>query len=161
MKRKIPLTVLLPNIRSVYNVGSIFRTADAAGVSKMYLAGYTPSPIDRFGRKRSDIAKVALGAEDSASWEYHQDPKVLLEALKSRGVFIVAAEQDSRSVSYTKAVLPADREVCVMFGEETKGLPPELLTYADQILEIPMQGEKESLNVSVAAGIILFRLRDQ
>lgn len=156
--------VILPDIRSVHNVGSVFRTADAAGVSKIFLTGYTPAPRDRFGREREDIAKVALGAEKSVPWEQTEDTLALLKRLRKEGVQIVAVEQDERAINYKKFKpaakgKPAGAPVSVafIFGNETKGLPKDLLSECDAIIEIPMLGIKESLNVSVSAGIILFR----
>jgi len=150
--------IILDNIRSTHNVGSILRTADAAGVTKAYFCGYTPTPIDRFGRKRSDVAKVALGAEETVSWEYVEDVKELLKTLKEKGVRVVALEQDKRSVPYTKYRF--DGDVAVLLGEETHGITKDVLTLCDDVVEIPMRGKKESLNVSVATGIVLFRLTE-
>ena len=146
--------VILYNLRSAHNVGSIFRTADGAGVSKIYLIDTTPAPIDRFGRKRKDIAKVALGAEESVEWEYAKDIFSILENLREEDSKIVAVEQDEQST--TLSDFSPQEKTAYIFGSETKGLPEEVLNEADTILEIPMKGKKESLNVSVAAGIILF-----
>lgn len=148
--------LILHNIRSAHNVGSILRTADAAGVAKVYLCGYTPAPVDRFGRKRSDIAKVALGAEESVAWESKDDVREIIESLRSDGVYVVALEQDPASVSYTEPF--PHEEISLVVGEETKGIESSLLALCDRIVEIPMAGEKESLNVAVATGIMLFRL---
>jgi len=137
-------------------VGSILRTADAAGVRKVYLCGYTPAPIDRFGRKRADIAKVALGAEESVVWEHVEDIREVIQTLKEKGVYMVAVEQDASSVSYTEPY--PQKETALIVGEETKGIEPDLLDLCDRIVEIPMAGKKESLNVAVATGIVLFRL---
>lgn len=148
--------IILDNIRSAYNVGSILRTADAAGVKKVYMCGCTPMPTDRFGRKRPDIAKVALGAEESVPSEYEEDIVILLEKLKQEGVCIVAVEQDKASIPYTR--FHSEKPVALILGEETKGILPSTLGLCDAIVEIPMNGKKESLNVSVTAGIVLFRL---
>ncbi|HCC05699.1 TPA: RNA methyltransferase [Patescibacteria group bacterium] len=149
--------LILHNIRSTHNVGSILRTADAAGVRKVYLCGYTPAPIDRFGRKRADIAKVALGAEESVVWKHEEDVREVIQTLKEKDVFVVAVEQDASSVSYTESY-PDKKDIALIVGEETKGIEQELLDMCHRIVEIPMAGEKESLNVAVAAGIVLFRL---
>ena len=146
--------VILDNIRSVHNVGSLFRTCEGAGVSKLYLCGVTPSPKDRFGRVRSDIAKVALGTENLVPCEEITDTQTCITKLKSEGYVIVAVEQDARSKDFKSFV--QKEKTAFVFGEETKGLSKEILDMCDEILEIPMQGEKESLNVSVSAGIILF-----
>lgn len=143
--------VVLDNIRSVYNVGSIFRTSDALGVDKMYLCGYTPTPKDRFGRERKDLAKVALGAEKNIEWEYVKDTAELLRKLKKEKYQIVAVEQAENSVDYKK--VRTEKMVALVMGEEVNGLKAEVLKLADVIAEIPMHGKKESLNVSVAFGI--------
>ena len=148
------MMIALHNIRSCHNVGSIFRTADAGGVSKIYICGETPAPIDRFGRQRADIAKVALGAEKSVGWEYVRDIQDLIKTLKKEKYNILTLEQDSESVDYRKAKLMAKNLLIV--GNEVKGIEKEILEKCDQILEIPMKGEKESLNVAVATGIVLF-----
>ena len=146
--------VVLDNIRSVHNVGSLFRTCEGAGVSKIYLCGVTPAPKDRFGRDRTDLAKVALGTEDIVSWEEVSDTATAISKLKQEGFVVVAVEQDARSKNFKTFV--AKEKTAFVFGEETKGLSKELLDMCDEIVEIPMMGEKESLNVSVSAGIILF-----
>ena len=150
--------IILHNIRSVHNVGSIFRTADAAGVSEIFISGYTPTPIDRFGRYRKDVSKSALGAEKTVKWKYFKTAKQAIESLKKEKVFIVAAEQDKYAIDYRK--LKYSYPVAFVFGNEVKGLSKQTLSYCDKISEIPMQGKKESLNVSVAAGIILFQTLD-
>jgi len=151
------ILILLHNIRSVQNVGSIFRTADAAGVSKVYLTGYTPTPLDRFGRKRFDIAKTALGAEKVVPWEHVRDPGAVITKLKRNGVSVIAVEQYPHATLYTKLHIP--RRTAFVFGNEVRGLSFALVKKCDQVVAIPMHGTKESLNVSVAAGIILFRAR--
>lgn len=161
---KIEARLLLDNIRSVHNVGSIFRTADTLGVSKIYCLGTTPVPVDRFGRKRSDFAKVSLGAEESVGWEYvEQDGKnggaALVKSLKKEGFKIVALEQDKKSVDYKE--VRADVPVLIILGNEVEGVSKDLLKLCDEIAEIPMKGQKESLNVSVSAGIFLYRLLDK
>lgn len=146
--------VLLHNIRSAHNVGSIFRTADAAGVSRLYLSGYTPLPIDRFGRPQKDIAKTALGAEGYLAWEKARSPADCIGALRESGWHIVGVEQDKRSIDYRSIEL--SHPTLFVFGNEVRGLSTGIRRLCDTLIEIPMHGEKESLNVSVAAGIILF-----
>ena len=143
--------VILDNIRSVHNVGSIFRTSDALGIDKIYLCGCTPTPIDRFGRDRKDLAKVALGAEKDIKWEYAKDTAELIKKLKKEKYQIIAVEQAENSIDYKKVQL--NNQVALVMGEEVKGLTQEAQKLADVIAEIPMQGKKESLNVSVAFGI--------
>ena len=151
--------VLLHNIRSAHNVGAIFRTADAISVSRIYLSGYTPSPIDRFGRPMKEIAKTALGAEKTIPWEYAKTPAKFLRALKQEGFAIVGIEQDERAVDY-KTYRP-DRRTLILVGSEVGGLSAGLRKRCDTLIEIPMRGNKESLNISVAFGIARFRLFDQ
>ena len=149
MKKEV--IVILDNIRSVYNVGSIFRTADALGVDKIFLCGCTPTPVDRFGRERKDLAKVALGAEKTIKWEYAENTIDLLKELKKKKVYIVAIEQDKKSVDYKK--IKIKYPLAIVMGTEVKGIDKKTLKFVDTIAEIPMEGKKESLNVSVAFGI--------
>lgn len=151
-----PVFVVLDNVRSTHNVGAILRTADGAGASKVYLCGCTPLPVDRFGRKRHDIAKTALGAEDMIPWEHADDLLALIAQLKADGVRVVAVEQCGWSVRYDTLAL--DRSTALVFGEEVHGLTDEVLKACDTVAEIPMHGKKESLNVSVAAGVVLYEL---
>lgn len=162
------ITVVLHNIRSLHNVGSIFRTADAAGVYKIYLCGITPSPKDEFGRWRSQINKVALGAEKYIDWEKVNSTTRLIEQLKKDNYLVIAVEQDKRAIPYYELKYPPspglqgtvfDRNIALVLGNEVRGLSPKVLRLADKIVEIPMYGQKESLNVSVAFGIIIYYLR--
>lgn len=152
--------IILHDIRSAQNVGSIFRTADAVGISKIYLSAITPSPVDRFGRARTDIAKTALGAEKTIPFEHYKTLPELIELLKKEGCTIYAVEQSGASTDY-KSVVEVPEHTALIFGNEVGGIPQEILSLVDHTLEIPMRGKKESLNVSVSAGIILFRLFDQ
>ncbi len=147
---------ILHNIRSAQNVGAIFRTSDAAGISKIYLCGYTPSPLDRFGRVRSDISKSALGAEKNVEWESVVDVSLLISNLKKEKYKIIAIEQGLNSKDYKKIKLSG--KAAFIVGNEVVGLSEEILKECDIIAEIPMKGEKESLNVSVAFGIAVFRI---
>jgi 23S rRNA (guanosine2251-2'-O)-methyltransferase len=148
--------VILHDIRSTHNVGSIFRTSDACGISKVYISGYTPAPIDKFNRKQKDIAKTALGAEDSIPWEKVEDVYELISKLKKDGFQIVAIEQSENSVDYKDVKI--SEKVAFVVGPEVVGIYPDLLKECDVVVEIPMKGEKESLNVSVAFGIAVFRM---
>ena len=157
--------LILNNIRSTANVGSIFRTADAVGVSKIFITGITPAPVDRFGRDRPDIAKVSLGAEKSVEWEQKENIEELIQELKDQNIEIVALEQSENSIDYKDYSLDRARDkkpkpFVLILGEETKGIPEEILKLCDRIIEIPMKGEKESLNVSVAAGIALSKITE-
>lgn len=151
--------VILHNVRSVHNVGAIFRTADAIGVSKIYLSGYTPLPMDRFGRERKDLAKTALGAQRSVPWEEAAPIEELLRELRADGYFLVAVEQSPDARDY-KRIVPREK-TAVVFGNEIEGLSHDVAALCDVVTEIPMRGRKESLNVAVAAGIMLYRLFDQ
>jgi len=159
------IVVILDNIRSAHNVGAIFRTADGAGVSKIYLCGYTPRPIDRFGRVQPEIAKTSLGATELVAWEAVDDIVDIIDRLKADGYIITAVEQHKTSVSY--ADWKPGTQVGFIFGNEIEGVQSAALRAADTIIEIPMRGEraqdrrtndigKESLNVSTSVGIILF-----
>lgn len=169
------LIILLYNIRSLYNVASIFRTADAAGVQKIYLCGFTPSPLDRFGQILSAFAKVSLGAEKFVLWNNKaqslKSTLNLIDKLKTEKWKIFAVEQSKKSTPYWKIKPKSSKEkIALVFGNEVRGIPPSILKKADKILEIPMRGKtlkdithpkktktgKESLNVSVAAGILIF-----
>lgn len=155
------MVVILHNIRSLHNVGSIFRTADGAGAEKIYLCGYTPSPLDVFGRYRSEISKVALGAEKIVPWEKVKSTTTLIKKLKMEKYKVFAIEQHKNSIPYNKIPHSSilNSRFCLIFGNEPEGLPASILKQADKILEIPMHGKKESLNVSVAAGIVIYELQ--
>lgn len=150
--------LILLDIRSVENVASIFRTADCAGVSKIYLVGVTPAPIDRFKRARQDFAKVALGAEKIIPYEQIESVENLIEKLKEQGFEIVALEQDERSIDYKK--FEVKNKIALILGAEVTGVVRKVLDRCDSIIEIPMLGKKESLNVSVATAVALFRIME-
>ncbi|MCL5004848.1 MAG: RNA methyltransferase [Patescibacteria group bacterium] len=154
------MIVILHNIRSLYNVGSIFRTADAAGIEKIYLCGITPKPVNEFGRLRSQLTKVSLGAEKYIEWEYCKSTTRLIDKLRRNGYKIFSIEQSKKSIPYysLKAKSYKLKAVALVLGNEIKGLPQSILKRSDKILEIPMKGKKESLNVSVAFGIVAFHL---
>ncbi len=154
------VVVVLHNIRSLHNVGSIFRTADAAGVSKIYLCGITPALIDRFGKIRPQFAKVSLGAEKYVEWEKVNATSACLRKLKKDNYKVFAVEQSKKSIPYYKLKIENLKlKIALVLGNEVNGLPPSVLKLADKILEIPMGGGKESLNVSVAAGVVLFGIQ--
>ncbi len=152
------VVIVLPDIRSSLNVGSIFRTADACEISKIYLVGYTPAPIDKFGRVDKQIAKTALGAEKSIAWEKVEDISKLLTKLKKDGFYLIAIEQAKNSVDYKK--VKSQAKTAFIFGNEVDGLSRSIIKKCDVVAEIPMKGDKESLNVSVSAGVALFRILD-
>jgi len=146
MKEKFVL--VLPDIRSAHNVGAMFRTADACGVDKVYLTGYTARP------PHPQLDKVSLGAEKWMSWEYVPQAWRLLKQLKKMGYNIVALEQTTKSVSLKK--WRPKFPLCLVMGNEVTGVTKPLLKYCDQSVDIPMLGLKKSLNVSVAAGITMY-----
>jgi tRNA G18 (ribose-2'-O)-methylase SpoU len=150
--------LVLLDIRSSHNVGSLFRTADAVGLDEVYLIGTTPTPIDRFGRPQPDIAKTALGAEKSISYKYFKNFDEVYTMLRLEKITIVGLEQNPSAIDY-KTYTPTG-DTALVLGNEVTGISSEILVQFDAILEIPMNGEKESLNVSVAGGIAVYRLFD-
>lgn len=134
----------------------MFRTADASGITKIFLTGYTPTPVDRFGRPVKELSKVALGGEQSVQWEHEADPLLVLRKLKGKVTNIIGIEQDKRAVDYKK--VKVQLPVLFIVGNEVEGMPKNLLKKCDIIAEIPMKGKKESLNVGVSLGVALFRI---
>ncbi len=155
--KSTPHTILiLHDIRSAQNVGSLFRTADAAGISEIYLSAITPQPLDRFGRARSDIAKTALGAQLTMPWQPYDDIGVLITELKEKGIRIIAIEQSVEAIDYKQVIV--EGPTAFILGNEVGGIAPDVLSLVDTIVVIPMKGKKESLNVAVAGGIALYRM---
>jgi tRNA G18 (ribose-2'-O)-methylase SpoU len=152
---KIPVTVVLDNVRSMHNVGSIFRTADAFLIEKIILCGYTPQPPHR------DINKTALGATETVAWEYASDIISLLQLLSEKGHFIAAVEQAEGSTMLPEFIKPDNQTLVVVFGNEVEGVQDGVLELCDAAIEIPQMGMKHSLNVSVAAGIVLYSLAEK
>jgi tRNA G18 (ribose-2'-O)-methylase SpoU len=163
-KNKVKLTtskkqenvLIINDVRSVVNIGAMFRTADAVGINKIYLTGFSPCPLDRFGKVRKDIAKSALGAEGFVPWEYKKMVCPLIAKLKREGYMVIGVEQADNSIDYKKVKLQ-QKNVFIM-GAEVTGIPKNVLEKCDIVTEIPMKGKKESLNVSVACGVVLFRV---
>ena len=148
--RELPVAILLDNIRSIYNVGSFFRTADAAGIEKLYLSGITGSPPHK------GISKTALGAEETVPWERVPSTLEMLEGLRGRHYEIAAIETSNHAVDLFD--WRPNFPVCVLFGSEVDGLPGELTDRADRHVRIPMLGMKHSLNVATAGGIVIYEL---
>ena len=148
-KSRHPITLILDNIRSLYNVGSIFRSCDAALVEKLYLCGFTPHP------PRREIEKTALGATASVPWEYRRDIAEVIAHVRSEGITVAALEHTTESTSCF-GLAPHDFPLAIIVGNELTGLSPQAVEMCDRALEIPMYGIKQSLNVAVATGIILF-----
>lgn len=150
--KKLPVYVLLDNIRSTYNVGSIFRTSDGVMIEKLILCGYTPHP------PKKEILKTALGSTESVSWEYVKNPKEAVLKLKEQGIKICALELTENSTDYYN-VKAGEFPICLIVGNEITGVQQELLDLCDASLEIPQYGIKQSLNVAVAYGVAIFELR--
>lgn len=150
--KKTDSFVILHNIRSCYNVGSIFRTSDALGIEKIFLGGYTPNPKNNIA-----IRKTALGAENMLEWEAHRQTHHILKKLKSQGVIIVALELTKKSIDLEN--FEPNFPFALLLGNEVTGLSDAMLKYADYIVQIPMLGEKESLNVSVSYGIAMYTMK--
>ncbi|MEK7465480.1 MAG: TrmH family RNA methyltransferase [Patescibacteria group bacterium] len=154
------IIAVLHHIRSIHNVGSIFRTADGVGIKKLYLCGITPTPLDRFGNYRKDFQKVSLGAERSVAWEHFSSLSRAYKKLKIEGFLLVAVEQSKKSVSYER-YRPRSKKIALVFGNEVRGLSKSALERVNVVVEIPMRGGKESLNVAVAFGIIAYHFTNQ
>jgi tRNA G18 (ribose-2'-O)-methylase SpoU len=151
--KKLPVTVILNSIRSSYNVGSIFRTSDGAMIEKLFLCGYTPHPPNK------EILKTSLGSTESVNWEYIKDAKDVIRKMKTDGIKICALELTDKSFPHyelKKNIFP----LCLLVGNEISGVSQELLDLCDFSIEIPQFGIKQSLNVAVAYGITIFRLRE-
>ena len=142
--------ILLDSIRSMQNVGAIFRNCDGAWFDKMILTGYSPTP------PRNDISKTALWAETWIDWEYFKDPIDILKELKKEWYKIYSVELDDRSIDYKELFNKNEEKVCLIMGNEIKWVSKEILDLSDEIVIIPMRGKKESLNVSVAAWIVMY-----
>jgi 23S rRNA (guanosine2251-2'-O)-methyltransferase len=149
---KIPVVILLDNVRSLHNVGSAFRTADAFLVEKIYLAGITGTPPHR------EIQKTALGATDSVAWEYGEKPADIAIQLKNKGYQIIAIEQTTTSISLDQFIPDATARYCLVFGNEIHGVSEEVIEISDSAIEIPQSGTKHSLNISVCVGIVSWEL---
>lgn len=155
---KHPLILVLDNVRSVQNVASIFRIADCVGVDKIILGGITPGPLDRFKKERKDFLKISLGAENNVAWESHESLLTAIKKYKKEGFEIVALEQTKKSISY--ANFSITKPTVLVLGAEVEGVSKSIITLSDICIDIEMVGKKESLNVSIASAITLFRLRD-
>ena len=149
---KIPLVVVLDNIRSLNNIGSVFRTSDAFLIEKIYLCGITAKPPHK------DIHKTALGATDSVEWEYVEDTLELVEKLKEEKIKVLAIEQAEKSTMLQDFSIIQNQKYAVIFGNEVKGVQQKVVSESDYCIEIPQFGTKHSLNVSVCAGIVMWEI---
>ncbi len=147
---KTPLIIILDNIRSLNNIGSVFRTADAFLIKKIYLCGITAKPPHK------DIQKTALGATDSVSWEYAEDVMEVMKKLQAEGIFVVAIEQAESAVPLQEFSVQKELAYALIFGNEVKGVQQKVVSESDLVLEIPQYGTKHSLNVSVSVGVVVW-----
>jgi len=150
--KKTPIIIVLDNIRSLNNIGSVFRTADAFLIEKIYLCGITAKPPHK------DIHKTALGATDSVDWEYAENTLELIEKLKSENIKVISIEQAEDSVSLEKFITQENTSYALIFGNEVKGVSQEVVSASDVVIEIPQIGTKHSLNISVSCGIVVWDL---
>lgn len=146
--KKFPTVMIIENVRSAMNVGAIFRTSDAFAIEKLYLCGYTPTPPHK------DIMRTALGSIESVTWEYHPEIKPLLQHLKNDGYTLLAIEQTNQSILLQN--MPTVSKVAFIVGNEVEGIQEQTLLDCDAIIEIPQYGTKHSLNVGIAASIVLW-----
>ena len=149
---KLPVTVVLDNVRSEMNVGSVFRTADAFLVERICLCGITPQP------PKAEIHKTALGAEESVTWQYYSTTLAAVEQLKAEGYTICSIEQVHGSVSLEQFAVEQGRKIAIVFGNEVKGVSQEVVDASDLCVEIPQHGTKHSLNISCCAAIVMWHL---
>lgn len=149
---KIPVVIILDNIRSQNNVGSVFRTSDAFRIEKIYLCGITSTPENR------EVHKTALGAEDAVSWEYAKDTLTVIEQLKAQGYQIYSIEQAENTTSLEKFNIRLNQKYALVFGNEVKGVQQEVINASNGCIEIPQFGTKHSFNISVTVGIVLWQL---
>lgn len=150
--KKLPVTVVLDNVRSEMNVGSVFRTADAFLIERICLCGITPQP------PKSEIHKTALGAEESVSWQYFPTTLAAIEQLKSEGYTVCSIEQVHDSVSLENFTINNNEKIAVVFGNEVKGVSQEVVDASDACVEIPQHGTKHSLNISCCAAIVMWHV---
>lgn len=149
--KKTPIVVVLDNIRSLNNVGSVFRTCDAFAIETIYLCGITGTPPHR------DIEKTALGATDSVNWVYSENTESILQNLKQDGYSLIAIEQAAESIMLDDATLSSNEKIAFIFGNEVNGVSQEVMDMIDICLEIPQFGTKHSFNISVSVGIVLWQ----
>ncbi|MER3374098.1 MAG: RNA methyltransferase [Allomuricauda sp.] len=147
---KSPIILILDNIRSLNNIGSVFRTADAFLIQKIYLCGITATPPHK------DIRKTALGATESVDWEYRKDTLELIGELKQSGIRTVAVEQAEKAIMLNDFTVDPEETVALIFGNEVKGVSQEVVSASDAVVEIPQFGTKHSLNISVSAGVVVW-----
>jgi len=151
-EEKTPLIVILDNIRSLNNIGSVFRTSDAFRIEKIYLCGYTAQPPHR------EIQKTALGATKSVEWEHNEDILEVIKNLQSQKVKVVAIEQTENAIMLDKFRVNKKQKIAIIMGNEVQGVQQEVINICDNVIEIPQIGTKHSLNISVSCGVVLWDL---
>ena len=155
------MQVVLDDIRSVQNVATIFRSSDGVGVSKIWLGGYTPGPLDKYGIVIPKFRRISLGAEENIEWEKFSGVLELIQKLQEDGFYVVGVEEGELAEDYRNAVLELEFEkIVLVMGNEKTGLSQEVMELCDRVLEMPMLGEKDSLNVAVAFSVIAYVVRD-
>lgn len=147
---KLPVVIVLDNVRSFHNVGSVFRTADAFGADKILLCGFTPAPPHR------EIHKTALGATETVQWEQHKNTIEIISILKKEGYIIVSVEQAEKTTLLNKFQVLPGKKYALVFGHEVDGVQQEVVDTSDAVIEIPQSGNKHSLNISVCAGVVMW-----
>lgn len=152
ISKKTPLIIILDNIRSLNNIGSVFRTADAFLIKKIYLCGITAKPPHK------DIQKTALGAQDSVDWEYAENVLEIVSKLQNEDVFIASIEQAENSINLNEFSVESGKTYAVIFGNEVKGVQQKVVSASDAVIEIPQFGTKHSLNISVSVGVVVWDL---
>lgn len=148
--KKTPIIVILDNLRSLNNIGSVFRTADAFLIEKIYLCGITATPPHK------DIQKTALGATDTVNWEYHEDALAVVKDLQEKGIRVLAIEQAENATFLNSFTPQKGQKYALVFGNEVKGVQQKIVSAGDGVLEIPQLGSKHSLNIAVSAGVVLW-----
>lgn len=150
--QKTPIIIILDDIRSLHNIGSVFRTSDAFLIEKIYLCGITATPPNK------EIHKTALGATDTVTWEYQKEVSTVIDQLKAEEIFVFAIEQVENSIMLNEFEVEKDKKYALIFGNEVKGVSQQAIEKCDGVIEIPQLGTKHSLNISVSAGIVVWDL---
>ena len=151
-KKKVPIVIILDNVRSAHNVGSVFRTSDAFLIEKIMLCGICPVP------PKNEIRKTALGATESVDWQYFNDSADCIKGLKEKGYTIISIEQADNAIDLNNYSIEKSRKIALVFGNEVNGVSDKIINLSDSVIEIPQHGTKHSFNVSVSVGIVLWDL---
>ena len=152
LQKKIPVVIVLDNIRSLYNIGSVFRSADAFLIQGIYLCGITAKPPHR------EIQKTALGATDSVAWQYHENTQLAIDELRNNQFKIICIEQTKNSVLLQNLTLNNNEKIALVFGNEVNGVEQNIINQSDAVIEIPQFGSKHSFNIAVSAGIVMWEV---